>query len=135
MRRRKRACLAALLALLTACTPLYLPPVPEGEPVTIRESLELRGAPGLRRASEGGLELRLRLLRVPEAGWLELQWFAPDNQQVASDAAWLGPADADTELSLFLPGEAELAPGQWRAVVSFGGMLVRQFTLELPSLE
>ena len=111
---KRLACLAALL-VCAGCAPLYLPPVPEGRSSTPAPRLELAEGSGLGRTSLGALELRLRFRTVPEAGWL-----APD------------ATANETEAALPLPGEAEPEPGLWRAVLSFEGRLVRQFTLEVP---
>lgn len=129
--RLPRAGLLAALALygaLVACAPLYLPPVPEGRSAEVPERLELSAE--LHRSAELGLELHLGFARIPEAGWLAVQWFSPAGREVASDALWLEPGDVGLEPLLALPDQP-LTPGLWRAVLSFGGTLVRQVSLEI----
>ncbi len=120
-----------LVLLLSACTPLYLPPVPERGVPPPAERLELAGGSALTLREEGGLELRLQLANVPEAGWLAVQWFSPAGQEVASDSVWLAPGDVGVNPSFLLPGGHEVTPGPWRAVLSFEGRLVQQFALEV----
>lgn len=129
LRRLLKMLLMALLAvLLPACSFAYLPLVPpaqEWEPV-----LELRGSGGL--ALDGGrLVLNLTLARVPEPGWLAVQWFGP-GRRLASDAIWITPEAAGRSRLLYLPEEVEVTPGLWRAVVSYQSVVARQFTLEVP---
>lgn len=123
----------AILALaftLAACTYTYLPPVPKIR--TPEPRLDILDSPGLQ-AGPTGLRLAVRLSEVPEAGWLAVQWFGPDNTEVASDSIWISPQDEGTTRTLYLPTSGPLADGVWRAVVSFGGRVQRQFALEVGS--
>lgn len=133
-----------LVLALAACRPLYFPPVPDAPPFE----------PGVRVvAFEAGLAAtgRPRVALVvaghDAAGWLSVQWMAPTGREAASDSVWLepvpsqpassnaaaaeeaGPAAAGSEAVFVLPADVELRPGEWRAVVSFGGRLLRQFTV------
>ncbi|NLG07889.1 MAG: hypothetical protein GX560_01345 [Deinococcales bacterium] len=112
----------ALALLLVACRPLYLPPVPEPPPFE----------PGSRVAAfDAGLEagrprLEVELADVTEAGWLAVQWLAPNGREAASGSVWVEP---EAPRALFvLPADVEAVAGEWRAVVSLHGRLLRQFT-------
>ena len=117
--------MAVTLALLPliACRPLFVPLVPA--------SVEPEARIELARDSRlwwdvGRLRLDLVFAEVPQAGWLAVQWFAPDGTEVASDSTWVEPGDAGRGRSLYAPPEVVETPGRWQAVVSFGSSLVRQ---------
>jgi hypothetical protein len=118
---------ALLLSLPVACRPLYLPPVPE--PLVLPERFELDASA---RVVEGRPSLTLMPRTVPSEGWLAIQWFAPSNREVASESRWLAPADAGRSLRVVLPADVEVTPGRWRAIVSRGGVVVRQLSVEVP---
>lgn len=117
---------AVLSVVAAACAPLYLPLVPDPPPFE----------PGVRVAAFSAdldldqrprLELTVADVRV--AGWLAVQWMAPSGQQVASGSVWLTPEQPS---ALFLlPQDVDPAPGEWRAVISFGSALLRQFTFTI----
>ncbi|MBS3966592.1 MAG: hypothetical protein KGZ60_04990 [Truepera sp.] len=115
----------ALLAL-SSCAFTYIPLIPEAR--TLPPSLDLRGSAGLLQDGDS-LALHLTLREVPAADWLAVQWYAPDNRIVASESIWVDPSSASTTRVFFLPAEATWQPGLWRAVVSFQGQVVRQFSL------
>ncbi len=119
-----------LLLGLGACTPLYLPPVPERVPVHEVAQLGDASALGFR---DRVLTLHVVLDRIPEAGWLAVQWFAPDGSEVASDSVWVAPADVGEGRTLALPSRVSLSAGEWRAVVSFRGDVLRQFRATVPA--
>lgn len=123
------AALAALAVLLGACRPLYLPPIPSGTapPPALALQAELAAAVG----SEAGLMLTVFVERVPEEGWLAVQWFDPSNREVASDSAWLDGEREGLTLELPLPADVAVRPGEWRALLSFGGVIVRQLSVEV----
>ena len=125
----KRLCLG-LTVLLSACTPLYFPPVPERSREPVVDRLVVAEASDLR-LNDDGLELKLILDAVPEEAWLSVQWFSPANTQVASDALWLNGEDLRLEQIVRLPGDVELAPGEWRAVLAYQGQWIRQFSVVL----
>lgn len=127
----KRVYLAAWLAicLLPACTFLYLPPLLPSQP--LESVLELTGSSGLR-VRGNGLELALQLTRVPEEGWLAVQWYSPQNALLASDSQWLTPEQVGFSVVFGLPGDTPISSGDWRAVVSFQETFVRQFSLTVP---
>jgi hypothetical protein len=118
---------ALLLSLPAGCRPLYLPPVPE--PLVLAERFELDGSA---RVVEGRPSLTLLPRTVPDEGWLAIQWFAPNNREVASESRWLAPGDAGRSLMVVLPADVEAAPGRWRAIVSRGGVVVRQLSVMVP---
>ena len=132
MMRQPRTVRLGLLALLlvgltlVGCRPLYLPPVPEAPPFE----------PGTRVKSfvseldEGGRpRLELTLSDLEGGGWLAVQWMTPSGRQAASSSLWVEP-EAPTA-AFTLPADVELTAGEWRAVVSFGSRLLRQFTFTL----
>ncbi len=126
-RRRGEVLLLSVLPLvvaLVACTPLYVPLVPERIP--IREVAQLGDASALSDDS-GVLTLHVVLDRVPRAGWLAVQWFAPDGTEAASDSLWVTPEDVGQGRTLTLPRRVTPTAGEWRAVVSFGSDVLRQF--------
>jgi hypothetical protein len=112
--------------LLSSCTFLYLPPVlPEQ---TVEATLDLSGSSGLSYAAEQ-LELSVFLRTIPQAGWLAVQWFAPNNKEVASDSLWIELRDQGLSQRFALPQKP--SKGDWRVVVSFGDRLLRQFSIEI----
>jgi len=121
--------LVGLLAGLGGCRPLYLPPVPA--PQEVPRVAQLGDASSLR-LDGGVLVLHLVLAEVPRAGWLAVQWFAPDGTEAASDSVWVTPADVAQGRTSTLPPRARLAAGEWRAVASLGGTVLRQFRVEVP---
>lgn len=114
--------LAVLGLALSACMPLYLPPVPDPPPFEAGTRVVAFTAE-LNAAGRPSLELTLADLHAP--GWLAVQWMAPDNRQAASDSVWVEPATPTATFAL--PADVEPRPGEWRAVVSFGKLLLRQF--------
>jgi len=122
--RRLAAVVVVLLAALSACQPLYLPLVPARVPV--QEVAQLGDASSLTVAG-GTLRLHLVLEQVPKAGWLAVQWFGPDGREAASDSVWVTPADDGQGRTLSLPARVAVSQGEWRALVSVGSDIVRQF--------
>jgi hypothetical protein len=120
--------LILVLALCTACRPLYLPPVPE--PLELPPHFE---ADAVAEVTRGRPSLRLLLRTVPAEGWLAVQWFAPNNREVASESVRVAPEYAGRRLVVTLPEDVYSGPGRWRAVLSFEGTVVRQLSVEVPS--
>lgn len=132
---RLAALVLALGAALTACTPLFLPPVPSDTltpPPAFRLSGESRLA--LRSGGDGAPLLQLTLVadEVPEGGWLALQWFGPSGAERASDSLWFEPGDVGRERMWDSPPQLEVTAGEWRAVLSWRGRLVRQLRVDVP---
>ena len=119
---------AVLACLLTSCTFLYIPPVLPSQ--TFEETLDLNGSAGLRTVQDR-LELSLTLKTIPKDGWLAVQWFGPTNKPLSSDSQWISKEDVGFSALYTLPGKHPLAAGDWRAVVSFEGKLLRQFSITL----
>jgi hypothetical protein len=115
--------LSAFSLLLPSCTFLYLPP--ELPIQTLPETFDISGSSGLR-YQNNQLELSLLLRTVPQEGWLAVQWYAPDNTQPASDSVWIERRDEGLNQTFTLPQQP--SRGEWRAVVSFGDTLLRQFS-------
>ena len=129
--RRSRLSLAALLAtallLLSACQPLYIPPVPT--PLELPERLELDAQAGLDGQRP---RVSVELLNIPEEGWLAVQWFSPNNRESASESVWITPADENSTMVLQLPSDVEAGSGRWRAVLSMDDRVLRQLSIEVP---
>lgn len=131
------ATLVALLVLtsvLPACMPLYVPLVPD-EMLTAEPAFRLHGDLRLeheRRADASALVLHLRAAEVPEAGWLAVQWFGPSGPARAGESLWFEPDDVGEARELATPAQLTLGPGEWRAVLSWRGQLVRQVRITLP---
>lgn len=123
--RAARFALALLCAWpsLTACRPLYLPPVPAT--IEAEERVELSTASRLR-WDGGRLRLDLAFAAVPRSGWLAVQWYAPNGTEVAADSTWIEPSDTGRTRSLFAPPDVVETEGRWQVVVSFEGEVVRQ---------
>ena len=138
MRQLKRPVLIVLLlglcaGIVSSCTYTYIPPVPRGR-VEPEATLDLHASAGIVTETVSGSErlaLQLTASNVPEADWLAVQWFAPDNQQVASASQWLEPSRQPQDLRFVLSGDIPLRPGDWRAVVSYQSRVARQFSLPL----
>lgn len=117
--------LAALAAGLSSCAFTYIPLLREvkaPEPLfTVSEASAL--------TQEGNrLTLSLEVETVPEADWLAVQWFNPANEEVYAASLWLRPAPATQSLSPALPPRIPLENGLWRAIISYRGDLIRQFS-------
>ena len=123
----------ALLLLLSGCTFTYIPVVREVRAPEPR--LSVLNASELRQTGTS-LELELALGTVPEADWLAVQWFGPDNDEVAAASVWLEPAPDPQTLTLALPPRVALTDGLWRAVLSYQGQLARHFsaTVRVPQV-
>lgn len=134
LRRAAVACVCTAW-LAVACTPLYVPPVP-GDLLAPAPAWRVAGDAGLEvvRGPDGRpgvLRLLVRFDEVPSAAWVALQWFGPAGGERASDARWIEPVDAGRELAWDSPTDLVLAPGRWRAVLSVGDRLLRQFDVEV----
>ncbi|HZW27583.1 MAG TPA: hypothetical protein VFF08_03970 [Trueperaceae bacterium] len=135
---RVRVRLAAylfLLAVVAACRPLYLPPVPEAPP---RPQHTLLAASSRLEVVDGRPVLTLVLAHLvgPASGsWLDVQWFAPNNAEAASASLWVTPEDLGRTLEVSLPADVAAMPGEWRAVVSHLGAYLRQFRVELAAVD
>ena len=117
-----------LALLLTSCSYTYIPLIPNTQPLESR--LELHTSQGLSVENER-LQLKLLLYKVPEKAWLAVQWFGILGNEVASASKWITPESTGEELVFKLPEDIEMQHGTWRAVASFQGELIRQFSLEV----
>lgn len=121
----------AALAGTPACTPLYLPPVPQDLP-TLEPRLRLREV----RVDLLGGEPALVFVaaEVPRPGWAAVQWFAPSGPEVASASVWLDERAVGRVTRVPFPDDvARTRPGRWRAVLSFGDSVVRQLEWDEPT--
>lgn len=124
--RALRSMLPAVLLVglvLSACMPLYLPPVPDPPPYEAGTRIS---SSSTELATDGHPLLNVTLTEMKAAGWLAIQWMAPSGREAASESVWLEPDHPSAVLRL--PDDVELVAGEWRAVVSFGQVLLRQFT-------
>lgn len=125
------ACVVALVAVLAACMPLYVPPVPQAPSVPV--GARLGDASDLMTTAG---RPRLALTLVPgdvlsdSGAWLAVQWYGPANTQLASDSVWVEGSEP-SEHVFDLPADVEVVPGEWRAVVSLDGLLLRQFRVDV----
>lgn len=124
---RAAALLGGFMLLLSACQPLYFPLVPETSRPQARVQLEVQLA-----LADGRPELDALVLRVPEPGWVAIQWFAPDNREAASESIWLDEDSVGQRVSLPLPADVTLVSGTWRALLSRGPVVLRQLSIEVP---
>lgn len=142
----RAAGLVALIATMNvACRPLYIPLVPETTTTPTAPTAATRlglGADSALTWSQNArrLELRLSLSGIEEAGWLAVQWFSPGGAQVASESVWIDISDGsagsrESSLLVLSPADIEISQGEWRAVVSWGGVLLRQFRAVVPAGE
>jgi hypothetical protein len=111
------------LFCLSSCTFLYLPP--ELPIQTLPETFDISGSDGLTYENTQ-LELSVLLRNVPQEGWLAVQWYAPNGREAASDSVWIEVRDEGLTQTFELPQRP--SRGEWRAVVSFGETLLRQFS-------
>jgi hypothetical protein len=111
---------------LSSCTFLYLPP--ELPIQTIPEVFDISGSSGLT-YTNNELEVSVLLRNVPQEGWLAVQWYAPNSQQSASDSVWIERRDEGLTQAFALPQKP--SRGEWRVVVSFEKMLLRQFSFNV----
>ena len=119
-------CMPLLLLALGGCAYTYLPPVREARVPEPR--LTVAAASRLEQ-NETTVRLDLRLVTVPEADWLAVQWFGPDNDEVTAESVWVVPAAGPQDVAVSLPPSIVLRDGLWRAVLSYQGRFVRQFSV------
>lgn len=118
--------LLVLVLFSAGCRPLYLPPVPE--PLVLPDGLRVLGTA---QVVDDRPRLRLSVSDAPREGWLAVQWFGPDNREKASESVWIDPSDEGHTHRLDLPPAIAADPGRWRAIVSFEGIVARQFSFEV----
>ena len=128
LRFRKRLAYLLLLLALSGCTFTYLPPVRE---VRVPEPRFTVAAASRLAQNETTIRLDLRLVTVPEADWLAVQWFGPNNDEVTAESVWVVPAEEPQDVAVSLPPSAVLRDGLWRAVLSYQGRFVRQFSVQV----
>lgn len=131
--RLRRGLLAALAAAATvpACTPLYLPPVPSELP-----AIEARlRVVDVRVDRLGGIPALVFVpAEVPTPGWAAVQWYPPTGGEVASASVWLDDDRVGHVVRVAFPGDVEREDeGRWRAVLSFGGRVLRQLEWQEPA--
>jgi len=143
--------------VLAACRPLYIPPVPAEVPVS-REPRIAEG--GVLELVAGRPQLTFGIVGAVQAGWVDVQWFAPDGHEAASESRWVEVVGSDAHDAesaesaesaggagstsaevisgpwvLRLPDDVAVVSGEWRAVVSMQGRFLRQFRVVVPDLQ
>lgn len=112
--------LACLLApSLSACRYSYFPLVPKAVEVT----LPARITTATLTRDGANLLLRARVDGRFEPGYLGVAWF-DGAQALGQDSVYLDPEQRDATFRLEAPN-----PGAYRAVISFGGTVLRQVEL------
>lgn len=129
------AVLIAVVLTLGGCRPLYVPLVPDdaqAPPAAVRltDVSHLSVVAGRPR-----LVVSLAIIGPDaggtEGGWLAVQWFGPAGGQAASESVWVAGRTGDEPVTFDLPADVTVVPGEWRAVVSMGGVLLRQFRADV----
>ena len=112
---------------MAACTPLYLPPVPDSmpaiEPTLLLSEVrvETSSAPG------AAPTVTFVVDDLPGAGFVAVQWFPPTGGEVASASVWLDDESLGRTVRVPFPDDvARERDGRWRAVLSWDGRVVRQ---------
>ena len=118
-----------VLFFLGSCTFTYIPPLREARAPEPR--LTVVDNKSTLEQNETSLKLTLELATVPEPDWLAVQWFDPGNDEVAAESVWLEPAPEPQAVAVSLPPRTALENGLWRAVVSYQGKLLRQFSVRV----
>lgn len=126
--------LAAVLAgALGACRPLYVPLVPDDAPEPVRRTR--LGSESTLLVSDGRPTLSFTVVDLaPEAAagdWLAVQWYRPSGAVAASESVWVDETSVGVNLDFVLPPDVAATAGEWRAVVSLGGFVLRQFRVEV----
>lgn len=125
--------LAALYAL-AGCRPLYIPLVPDAPPAPTAVRLAadshlavVAGRPSLVLS----LTATGTAAQVQDGAWLDVQWFGPSGRQAASESLWLDGERSGEDFTVELPADVVVVPGEWRAVVSMDGVVLRQFRVDV----
>jgi hypothetical protein len=118
------------LVMLSGCMPLFLPPIPSNP--LVAETVWRVSSESALAWNGAGLELRVRFSEIPEAAWVAVQWFGASNGERASASYWVEPSDLEADFTWPLPADIVGATGAWRAVVSVGSTLLRQFDGSIP---
>jgi hypothetical protein len=122
------AVLATAGATLSACAPLFVPPVPT-DALVAAPAWRLAGDAELRVAAfADGPRLRVRFAfeAVAVDAWVAVQWFGPAGGERASAAVWVARADVGRTFAVDLPADVAIEPGPWRALISVEGRVLRQ---------
>ena len=137
VRRRSAAvaaCLAASLSI-TACTPLFVPPVPS-DALVPAPTWRLAGDAALRASAfdEGPrLRVRFRFEAIAADAWVAVQWFGPSGGERASASVWVTRGDVGRTFALDLPDDVDVTVGAWRALISVDGRVLRQVDAVVPA--
>lgn len=126
--------IAFAILTLTACTPLFVPPVPS-DVLVPEPAWRLAGDAELRVAvfSEGPrLRVRFGFEAIARGAWVAVQWFGPTGGERASVAVWVDRGDEGRPFAVDLPDDVAIEPGAWRALISVGGQVLRQLDAVVP---
>lgn len=122
-----RVCVLIVVLLLgvAGCRPLYMPPVPSNLPAIDDQLRVVNGVflPSARPA------LRLSIQSAPNAGWLAVQWFAPNGEALSSQSVRIELAEVPRTVTFEVPQDAmpRGLEGRVRAVVTFNELFVGQW--------
>ena len=119
MKRPVLLALALASPLLGGCRFNFVPLIPPATSVTLPTRITQAE---LKRAGED-LRLSVTLDGRLEPGYLTVHWF-DGSRDLGTDSVFLDAAKRSAELTLPAP-----APGAYRAVLSFGGTVLRQVEL------
>ncbi len=125
---------ATAAVALTACTPLFLPPVPS-DVLVPAPAWRLAGDAELRAtvfSEEPRLRVRFRFEAIATDAWVAVQWFGPTGGERASVAVWVDRGDEGRPFAVDLPDDVAVEPGAWRALISVEGRVVRQLDAVVP---
>ena len=128
------AVLATAALALTACTPLFVPPVPS-DALVAAPAWRLAGDAELRATVVSGdprLRVRFRFAAVAVDAWVAVQWFGPTGGERASVAVWVAQGDEGRPFAVDLPDDVAVQPGPWRALISVDGRVLRQLDAIVP---
>ncbi|MFN2321875.1 MAG: hypothetical protein ABR510_02815 [Trueperaceae bacterium] len=126
--------LATAAVALTACTPLFAPPVPT-DTLAPAPAWRLAGEAELRAtvfSDDPHLRVRFRFDAVAADAWVAVQWFGPTGGERASVAVWVARGDEGRPFAVDLPADVAVEPGAWRALISVGGRVLRQLDAVVP---
>jgi len=126
--------LAAAGLVLSACMPLFVPPVPN-DALVAAPAWRLAGDAELRATvweGEPRLRVRFRFEAVATDAWVAVQWFGPTGGERASVAVWVAHGDEGRPFAVDLPDDVAISPGPWRALISVDGRVLRQLDAVVP---
>ena len=123
--------LVVTVVVMSSCKFLYVSPVPPT--VVAPKRLQISSSSHIR-LYQGRPALEIVVEELSQPGWLILQWFGPDNREVASESFWITSNDEGVRRLYLLPPNSTFLAGEWRVIASFANRVVRQITGSLESM-